>query len=280
MLVKAFLAAVTRISRRARRIRASEVEQLLGGGSVSADRRALANLLARAAAPAGAEEIARLDAAVDAFMPGRREPLPVGSPVVPARGAGRRSGAAKRGSFGRGAGPGPLRLTVSVAALAIVAAGVIVATGNLPAPAQHSVHGFLAAVGLVVPDRPRASGQSSASPSASGPENAVATRSSAPVLGGSSPGTTSPILVPLCQAYLSGTTPGIGMASADLDRLAAAADGRDNIEAFCTRLLSRQSATPTPTPTTSPSKKANPAGTDGKQQCHGNGKKACPTPSG
>lgn len=259
--------------RKARKLSATEVEQLLNGGSVAPDRRALAALLASAAAPGAAEDQTGLEATVDAFMRARQQEwLRAGSPGAPAGGT-RRQSTARRGSFGRGAKPGPLKLTIGAAAMAIVTAGVVVATGQLPAPAQHRVHGLLAAVGLSVPDGSRASAESPASSSKSAPAQSRATRSTTPAPGSLSTAMASPVLVPLCQTYLAGRKPGKGMTAGDLDRLAQAAGTTDNIEAFCTELVTRQS--PTPTATTSPGTNSS-TGTDSKQGCHGNGKKTCP----
>jgi hypothetical protein len=133
------------------------------------------------------------------------------------------------------------------------------------------MHGLLAAVGLPVPDAPVAPAESPATASQS------ATRrgswSTTPTPGSSTTATASAVLVPLCQTYVSAKKPSKAMAAADLDQLAQAAGTADNIDAFCTELLILPSTTNSPRTSSS-------TATDGRQQCHGNGQKACPTPSG
>ena len=258
--------------RRAGKLTAAEVEQLLTGGSVAADRNALAALLARAAAPGDAEDPAGLEEAIDAFARAGRE-----SPHTPSPARSRPS-RARSGSADRTDKIGPLKLTVSVAAIVIVAVGLVAATGQLPA--QRSVDDFLASVGLAVPAASHASVGPMGSPSKSGQAKAHETPSTTTAPAASPTDTTSP-LVPLCRTYLSEKKPGKGMAAADLDRLTQAAGTTDGIDAFCTQLLARQSPIPTPTPTAVTSPDAVPGTSPAsKPTCHGNGKKACPTPNG
>ena len=180
-------------------------ERLLGGDPGEyplADRR-VARLLAAAAAPARAEELAGEDAARLAF----RAAAVVAASTRPRFGA----------RLARGATVKVLAAAVGVIGLGGVA--MAATTGSLPAPIQDVAHD---AFGAPPPRR-------TAGPAAGRPQSQPTATSAAP----------APSLHGLCRAYTAKPQGerGNALESPAFAALVTAAGGRDEVDEFCTTLL-------------------------------------------
>lgn len=221
---------------RTSRIAPDLAEQLLAGEPGAPEHAGLAKLLASAAAPARPHELAGEQAVVEAFVRARREPA---SRVQPPR-----TRDARSPRFGRMAAA-----KVAAGVALVVAGGTAFAaeTGYLPDPAQRRAHDLFSSLGVPAPSTgPTVTSR----PPSAGPSAATGT---APATDPSASAAT----VALCRAWVAAQRgPHTQEIPADdLRALAAAAGGRDEIRAFCARLLGEdhggapsKSEPPSPTP--------------------------------
>jgi len=249
-------------ARRPRRIGTREAEQLLTGGPVSSDRRALTEVLSTVAGPALPYEMHDRDAVMAAFAQTRRHQAP-----VPAR-AGRRRPLLP--AVGRALA---VKLILVLAALLVGGTAWAAGAGALPGPIQQAAHGFFSGVGVPPPDHippthaateqptPRRSdGTAGDRPGNAEPTSGGGAENDRPPGRDEGSGRSIPAIVELCRDYLTGEErPGTSLGAAALRRLAAAADGEANIDAYCTKILAEDdkdrddpAATPDPAPSATP----------------------------
>jgi hypothetical protein len=252
-------------TRRTGRIGPTEADELVAGQPARPEWAGLDTLLAAAAAPGSAEELAGERAAVAGFAAAYRGAVPT---TVPAS---RRV----RLFFGRAGQAGGLKrpalstrtvaVTVAAGVAVLVAGGAFAAeTGRLPAPVQHRAHAMFASLGVPGPG-------TSQGPAASGSASPIPVGSSASsVPGAGASGTPSvSASVALCQVWDAAQNNPHGKAVPAETRhaLAALAGGEPNITAYCAGVLAGASPTPTPTPTqtTKGNGKAKPKPTKSKK---------------
>jgi len=233
---------------RVRWIGRREADRLLAGGSVHADRRGLADLLAALAAPASPGELRGKDAAVAAFVQA---------------GGRRTAGGAVASTLRRALAA----VAVSAAAVLLGAGAWAAEIGALPRPVQQVAHDLFSGAGVPPPRPP----QSDPTSGRGEPAESGAARTGDGPAGTSPPGGPSgpsatpgrgeadrdePPLVQLCRIYQAHQLhpDDVPMGPQSLRRLAAAADGAANIDRFCVALLAeaeRDRDTPGPTGTDS-----------------------------
>ncbi|OLB82503.1 MAG: hypothetical protein AUI14_00490 [Actinobacteria bacterium 13_2_20CM_2_71_6] len=224
--------------RTTRRLTAREAEQLLTGQPVAPDRRALARLLAAAAAPARPGELAGERLAVEAYSRAYHQPV----------GAGRRGGLAR--AVRRTA---LVKATVGATVLLVGGAALAAETGRLPAPAQQSAHDLLYPFGVPAPRQEPPAGQVEQPPNhrmpvpATSPSGAVASVAPHAV-------TPSADVATLCRSYLGALARHEPVDPEVHQKLVALAGGPKKIVGYCGRLLA---ATPTPLPTPTPTNVEN-----------------------
>jgi len=212
-----------------RRIRASEAEQLLRGGSSAPERRILAAVLAAAAAPGRPEEYAGRQVAIAGFIRAREEAR------SPARPAWRR----RVGLLLRGVGV--VKLVTGLTVLVVAGTAVAAETGNLPRGAQTSAHQIFPGLGVPAPV---------VEPSSGSPAALIKSTPSGALPGASV--TPSADLLALCESYRSVRKHGKKLSPADRETLAGAAGGRDKVDGYCARLTT-DGPSGSPKPTGSPS---------------------------
>ncbi|MQS13453.1 hypothetical protein F7Q99_14545 [Streptomyces kaniharaensis] len=248
---------------RSRRIDRDTAEQLLGGavGGPSAGQDAsltgpdggpgqLARVLAAAAAPATAAELAGEEAALTAFREARLTPDPVVK-TAPVR---RRSMATA--ALARALSTKATAAVLSATALCGVA--VAAGTGNLPSPFSGGSatpdHAFAGGDTGTSPSsgrgtggattggssRPSGSGSSGGGSQALGPSASPSAGSSATDGHGTAP---SPAMVALCRGFTDRTAKGERSRQLVTDpqfaQLVAAAEGPDKVEEYCGQVLAR-----------------------------------------
>ncbi|WP_432826070.1 hypothetical protein [Dactylosporangium sp. CA-092794] len=206
--------------RRTRRITAATAERLLagaGGDRVDDEHRALAAVLAASAGPARPAELTGLHEAVAGFRAAQLHRVP----------------APRRPSVIKTALVKPLTVKAAAVAVVVVGAGGVAlaaTTGALPNPfnSHAGPAGSAGIAGAGASARPSVPGHG---PSSAGP---------------------SPSLVGLCHAYTAGADHGKALDNPAFSALITAADGKDKVDAYCTRLLAA-----------SPSEGAHPTGAVG-----------------
>ncbi|MFG2056134.1 hypothetical protein ACGFI9_19115 [Micromonospora sp. NPDC048930] len=224
--------AVTAVRRRPPRIGRQEAQQLIGGGPVSPDRRALAEVLHTIAGPAQPDEMRGQDAVMEAFRQTRPE-LRTG----PAR---------RRASMCTAV---VVKLAAAVAALLVAGSAWAAHARTLPPPMQQIVHDWLSGAGVPAPrpSDPIEGGTNDGDPvgtptherGAASSAGAQPTPSAPPSTSGAEPGRDTPPIVQLCRAYRThqDNPDGPPMDPAMLDRLTATAEGEANIGPYCGRIL-------------------------------------------
>jgi hypothetical protein len=211
-----------------RRIGRAEAEQLLNGAPPAADRDALAALLDLAAAPPRPAELSGRRAAVAAMANAFRE---AGSAPAPRRH--RRSLVVRIGM---------VKLVTGAAVLLFGTAALAAGTGNLPDSVQHGAHDLLSALGVQVPDG------NPSGPDAGQPTGRP-TPSVAPTSRGVVPtGPATPAMKGMCRSWQAAQDDhGKHLDPAVEKALATAANGRENIAAFCAAVLAApEPSTPAP----------------------------------
>jgi hypothetical protein len=255
---------------RARRISRQEVEELLSGRRVSADREALLRLLDEVAAPARPEELTGRKAAVAGFVQALRDPVP---PHPPVRRRRRPLFLLTRAAL--------VKAVVGLGVLLFGGMAVAAGTGNLPAGVQHGAHALLSPLGVPVPDATGRHGGGSRS-------GTGADRSSGSAAGpgrtgvGTGPTTAGPAaaVVGLCRVWDATRKPGHDrpMDPAAWQSLVRAAGSSDKVPAFCAAVLA---AAPAPGAGTDPDAGPTHPGQPGGKPSHspkGNPKHSDATP--
>jgi hypothetical protein len=202
----------------------------------SADQPGLATLLAAAAAPPLAGELAGERRAVADFLRVRHE-------AVPERGG--VGGTVARRRISRAV---TVKAAAAVAVLLVGGSAYATESGRLPAGTQQRVHDALPF--LAPPARPRATPGASATAHAGGPMEASPSPSPSPSAPSPSSSAGNARLVSLCQAWRAAKSAGphsTPMPDADLAELIAAA-GSDHLEPFCAHVLGGNSEKPAKTP--------------------------------
>ncbi|WP_346533747.1 hypothetical protein [Micromonospora sp. DPT] len=262
--------ALTAVRRRPPRIGRQEAQQLIGGGRVSPDRRALAEILHTIAGPAQPDETRGQDAVMEAFRQTRRR-----HPELCTGTAGRRASMCTAVV---------VKLAAAVAALLVAGSAWAAHAGTLPPPMQQVVHDWLSGAGVPAPRKsdPMEGGTNDGDPvgtptherGGASSAGAQQTPSAPPSTSGAEPERDTRPIVQLCRAYRThqDDPDGRPMDPAMLDRLTAIAEVEANIGPYCVKILTdhdmdrdapRASGTPETAPPDSTPADSTPTGGTG-----------------
>jgi hypothetical protein len=201
----------------------------------------LSVLLAAAAAPATAHELAAEQAALTAFRTAHFSPVP-----HPRRPSMLKATLAQLIAT-------KFLATAAVAAAATGGVALAAATGSLPSPLQGAAH---AGFGAPSPESHPSHSDATDEPSDSTPSpDATATPEAGDSTASATPlATPTPSLNGLCKAYQAGaaSNPGKVLSNPAFSVLVATAGGADAVGAYCTTLVGPARTHPTGAPTTHP----------------------------